>query len=33
VDYLAKPMTMAWVKQSNKIERAREKASANLTGW
>ena len=33
VDYLAKPMTMAWVKQSNKIERAREKAAANLTGW
>ncbi len=32
-DYLAKPMTLAWVKQSNKIERAREKATANLTGW
>jgi len=33
VDYLAKPMTLAWVKQSNQIERAREKVSKNLAGW
>lgn len=32
-DYLARPMTMAWVKQSDKVERARRKAAKELEGW
>jgi len=32
-DYLAKPMTLAWVKQSDKTERARRKAAKELDGW
>ena len=32
-DYLAKPMTMAWVKQSNNIEKEREKVTKAVVGW
>ena len=32
-DYLAKPMTMAWVKQSSDLEKARNKQNKAVAGW
>ena len=32
-DYLAKPMTMAWVKQSSDLEKARNKVTKQVAGW
>jgi hypothetical protein len=32
-DYLAKPMTMAWVKQGHDLEKARQKVTKEVQGW